>query len=73
MVPLQNNIIIDNKNLIIMILITGATGGFGNTIIDYLLRSGFPKNQIAALANNRRSTPKQVLYWEVGRFHIFLF
>ena len=31
-----------------MILVTGATGGYGSTIIQFLLRRGFEKDQISA-------------------------
>jgi NAD(P)H dehydrogenase (quinone) len=35
-----------------MILVTGATGHFGNLTIDYLLKTGIPANQISALVRN---------------------
>lgn len=35
-----------------MILITGATGGYGRAVIDYLLRNGIRKAQLAVLARN---------------------
>jgi NAD(P)H dehydrogenase (quinone) len=35
-----------------MILVTGATGQFGSTVINSLLRKGIPKNKISALARN---------------------
>ncbi len=38
-----------------MILVTGATGQFGNTTIDFLLAKGVSANQILALVRNRAS------------------
>jgi len=35
-----------------MILITGATGKFGDMVIDFLSRKGVPSNQISALVRN---------------------
>ena len=35
-----------------MILVTGATGHFGNAVIDFLLKKGTEANQISALVRN---------------------
>jgi NAD(P)H dehydrogenase (quinone) len=35
-----------------MILVTGATGHFGNLTIDFLLKAGIPANQISALVRS---------------------
>lgn len=40
-----------------MILITGATGGFGTSTIKFLIDNGFPAADIAALARNEGKTP----------------
>jgi NAD(P)H dehydrogenase (quinone) len=37
-----------------MILITGATGYFGNAIIDFLINNGIPLGRIAALVRNKK-------------------
>ncbi len=34
------------------ILVTGATGGYGGSVIDHLLKKGIRKEKIAALARN---------------------
>ncbi len=39
-----------------MILITGATGHFGNATINFLLEKGIKANQISALVRNEKST-----------------
>ena len=38
-----------------MILVTGATGHFGNAAINYLLKKGIEANQIVALVRNKKS------------------
>lgn len=35
-----------------MILVTGATGHFGNLTINFLLKAGIPANQISALVRD---------------------
>lgn len=35
-----------------MILVTGATGGFGKAVIEFLLRNGFRKDHLSALVRN---------------------
>jgi NAD(P)H dehydrogenase (quinone) len=41
-----------------MILITGSTGGFGTSTINFLIDNGFPPADIAALARNEGKTAK---------------